>query len=71
MSPDTVPGLVRMLNVKDASADKQAAALKVWLKANPPSPSLRLSLLANGYGHVLDEAVGRMPRGGYWRKHPA
>lgn len=48
-----------MLNLHDASVDKQAAALRVWLRDNPPGPSLRLSLLANGYGHILDEAVGR------------
>jgi hypothetical protein len=59
--PDTAPALLRMLNVNEASVEKQAAALRVWLKANAPSAGLRLSLLANGYGHVLDEAVGRVP----------
>ena len=56
---DSAPALLRMLNLHDASVDKQAAALRVWLRDNPPRPSLRLSLLANGYGHILDEAVGR------------
>jgi hypothetical protein len=59
--PDTAPALLRMLNVNEASVEKQAAALRVWLKANAPGPRLRVSLLANGYGHILDEAVGRPP----------
>jgi hypothetical protein len=59
--PDAVPALLRMLKVNDASVEKQAAVLRVWLKANTPTARLRLSLLANGYGHILDEAVGRRP----------
>ena len=51
-----------MLKLNDASVEKQAAALRIWLRANPPSARLRLSLLANGYGHIVDEAVGRLPR---------
>jgi hypothetical protein len=34
-----------------------------WLKANPPSHFLRLGLLANGYGHILDRlSAGRHGR---------
>jgi hypothetical protein len=58
----TVPELLRILNMHEASVEKQAAVLRVWLKAHPPGHDLRVSLLTNGYGHILDEAVGRPPR---------
>jgi hypothetical protein len=29
-----------------------------WLKADPPGHFLRVSLLANGYGHILDRPTG-------------
>ena len=65
-----VPELLRALNADDACVQKQAAILRVWLRAHPPDHDLRLSLLSNGYGHILDEAVGRPPRTSTM-KHPA
>jgi hypothetical protein len=57
-----VPELLRELNADAACVQKQAAVLRVWLRAHPPGHDLRVSLLSNGYGHILDEAVGRPPR---------
>ena len=68
----TVPELLRALNANGACVEKQAALLRVWLKAHPPGHDLRVSLLSNGYGHILDEAVGRRPRTSpSTMKHPA
>jgi hypothetical protein len=56
-----VPQLLRALNIDEIPVHKQADVLRVWLRAHPPGHDLRLSLLSNGYGHVVDEAVGRPP----------
>jgi len=65
-----VPELLRALNANDSCVQKQAAILRGWLRAHPPGHDLRVSLLSNGYGHILDEAVGRPPRTSTM-KHPA
>ena len=68
----TVPELLRMLNADDLCVEKQAGVLRVWLKAHPPDHDMRVSLLSNGYGHIMDEAVGRPPRTSpATMKHPA
>ena len=41
--------------VADASHEQQADALKRWLSANRPSPSLRMDMQLNGFGHLLDK----------------
>lgn len=40
--------------VADASPDQQADALRKWLSANRPSPSLRTDMRLNGFGYLLD-----------------
>lgn len=40
--------------VADASHEHQADALRAWLEANQPSPSLRTDMRLNGFGHLLD-----------------
>jgi len=65
-----VPELLRALDADDICVQKQAGVLRVWLRAHPPGHDLRVSLLSNGYGHILDEAVGRPPRTSTM-KHPA
>lgn len=51
--PDTVPALLRNLRMDTAPVETQKAALRGWLRTHPPSASLRLSLLSNGYGPLL------------------
>lgn len=52
-TPATVPALLRSLHMNDATAETQKVALRAWLSSHPPSASLRLSLLSNGYGLLL------------------
>lgn len=40
--------------VADASPEQQADALRAWLSANRPSPSLRADMRLNGFGFLLD-----------------
>jgi len=40
--------------VVDASHECQAEALRKWLQANRPSPSLRADMQSNGFGYLLD-----------------
>jgi hypothetical protein len=56
-----VPQLLRALDIDEIPVQKQAGVLRVWLRAHPPGHDMRLSLLSNGYGHIVDEAVGRPP----------
>jgi hypothetical protein len=55
--PDTVPQLLRLLNVKDATIAKQWGSLMAWLSNNRPSPRLWRSLLSNGYGLQLEQEM--------------
>ncbi len=41
--------------VADASQEQQADALKRWLLANRPSPSLRTDMRLNGFGYLLED----------------
>lgn len=52
--PASVPALLRVLDSTTNSAQAQRAAIKGWLTDHTPSPPLRLSLHANGYGLLLD-----------------
>ncbi len=49
--------------VADASHEHQAAALKRWLSANRPSPSLRTDMRLNGFGNLLDTPEPPSPMG--------
>ena len=40
--------------VADAAPEQQAGALRAWLSANRPSPSLRTDMRLNGFGYLLD-----------------
>ena len=55
----TVPELLHLLKLDETCVQKQADVLRVWLRTHPPDHDLRVSLLSNGYGHIMDEAVGR------------
>ncbi|OCB31685.1 hypothetical protein A5675_25810 [Mycobacterium malmoense] len=48
--PTTLPALLRLLGVQNASAYQHRPALTQWLAHNTPGPDLRVSLRANGYG---------------------
>ncbi|GAA2790784.1 hypothetical protein GCM10010533_31130 [Mycolicibacterium pallens] len=52
-TPHTVVALLRQLGLTHASAQHQIDALRIWLADHPPSPALRISLHANGYGLLL------------------
>jgi hypothetical protein len=54
-SPDTVPSLLRVLHRETESALALKSVLKGWLGDHEPSPPLRLSLRANGFGLLLNE----------------
>jgi hypothetical protein len=54
--PRTTPELLRLLKIQDASVRHQVPVLITWLSDNTPCAELRLSLRANGYGHLLPQA---------------
>jgi hypothetical protein len=54
-SPDTVSSLLRALHREAESAGTLKTVLKIWLGDHDPSPPLRLSLRANGFGLLLNE----------------
>jgi hypothetical protein len=54
-SPDTVPSLLRELHSQAESVLALKSVLKGWLGDHDPSPPLRLSLRANGFGLLLNE----------------
>jgi hypothetical protein len=54
-SPDTVSSLLRVLHSEAESALALKTVLKIWLGDHDPSPPLRLSLRANGFGLLLNE----------------
>jgi hypothetical protein len=54
-SPHTVPSLLRVLHRETESALALKSVLRVWLDDHDPSPPLRLSLRANGFGLLLNE----------------
>ena len=56
---ETVPALLRKLQVRRASVMQERDALRDWLHHNMPSSTLRLSFRRNGYGLLLDQRFGR------------
>ena len=54
-SPDTVSSLLRVLHSEAESALVLKTVLRTWLGDHDPSPPLRLSLRANGFGLLLNE----------------
>ena len=61
--PETVAALLRQLHVDKASAMREVDALRAWLRDKMPNTALRVSILRNGYGILLDQQFGRPP----WR----
>ena len=57
--PETVPALLRSLQVRQASVIEEMDALRCWLRHNTPNPPLRSSFHRNGYGPLLSERFGR------------
>lgn len=57
--PETVPALLRTLQVRQASVTQELDALRGWLRHNAPNSLLRLSFHRNGYGSLLYERFGR------------
>ncbi|WP_156664536.1 hypothetical protein [Mycobacterium sp. 852002-51057_SCH5723018] len=53
--PETVPALLRTLQVRQASATEEMDSLRGWLRHNTPNSSLRISFHLNGYGRLLGE----------------
>jgi hypothetical protein len=54
--------LLRLLGVSHDSAQHQQTALAHWLEDNTPTPELKLSLRANGYGILLPRPRRLLPR---------
>jgi hypothetical protein len=57
--PETVPALLRTLQVRQGSVTHERDALRGWLRHNTPNSSLRISFHRNGYGPLLSERFGR------------
>lgn len=55
-SPNTVPSLLRELHAEQQPVHRQQDLLRHWLDDHDPSKPLRISLRANGYGLLLNEA---------------
>jgi hypothetical protein len=55
VEPATTPDLLRLLRAQNLSVMQQGAAIISWLTEHKPTRSLRCSLLANGYGHLLKQ----------------
>jgi hypothetical protein len=55
VEPATTPALLRLLRVDEVPVKQQGAAIISWLTGHEPTRSLRCSLLANGYGHLLNQ----------------
>ena len=62
VQPETVAKLLRQLGVRNASALREADALRAWVGDNVPNQALRVSILRNGYGSILNQRFGRPPR---------
>jgi hypothetical protein len=63
VQPETVPKLMRQLGLRNASALQEADALRAWVRDNIPNQALRISILRNGYGSILNQQFGRPKRG--------
>ena len=57
--PETVPALLRTLQVRHASVTEEMDALRGWLRHNTPNSLLRISFHRNGYGRLVSERFGR------------
>jgi hypothetical protein len=55
--PRTLPELLRLLGVNDEPVAKQWEPITAWLAEHQASPELWMSLLANGYGLLLEQMV--------------
>jgi hypothetical protein len=63
VQPETVAKLIRQLGLRNASALQEADALRAWVRDNIPNQALRVSILRNGYGFILNQQFGRPKRG--------
>ena len=45
---------MRQLGLRNASALQEADALRAWVRDNIPNQALRISILRNGYGFILN-----------------
>ncbi len=55
--PRTLPQLLRMLGVNDKPVSEQWHPVMAWLEHNEASRELWMSLLANGYGYLLEQKM--------------
>jgi len=55
--PRTLPQLLRMLGANDKPCSEQWHPIMAWLEHNEASRELWISLLANGYGLHLEQAI--------------
>ncbi|WP_197382310.1 hypothetical protein [Mycolicibacterium mengxianglii] len=53
--PNTLPRLLHLLHIEAQSAHQQQSVLRHWLDYHDPSPPLRVSMRANGFGLLLNE----------------
>ncbi len=60
--PHTVSCLLRELGMSHACVEKTRVALGTWLTSHEPGRPLRLSLLENGYGPLLQEFDSKHPK---------
>ncbi|BBZ30364.1 hypothetical protein MMAD_46590 [Mycolicibacterium madagascariense] len=54
VQPSSVAGLLRTLELTDASERDRSVRIQTWLKDHEPSPGMEYSLRRNGYGSLLD-----------------
>jgi hypothetical protein len=60
--PHTVSCLLRELGMSHACVVKTRVALGTWLTSHEPGRPLRLSLLENGYGSLLQDFDSKHPK---------
>jgi hypothetical protein len=61
-TPATLPELLRLLDVADKTVGGQWETLLTWLTENKTTPSLWRSLLRNGYGLQIEQALPNFER---------
>lgn len=62
VAPATLPELLRLLGVADRTVGGQWEPLLAWLARNPTTPNLWRSLLRNGYGLQIEQALAAFER---------
>lgn len=60
--PRTLAQLLRLLDVHDKTIREQRDPLIAWVAAHPISPQLWRSLVANGYGLLLEQIIPSFER---------